>query len=67
MIRRLNSFFYGNPYESPEVVRIFPFICSKIHSGVQYMDCTFAVEEYKRKAARVYLSYFCKLVHVYTF
>ena len=31
------------------------------------MDCTFASEEYKRKAARVYLSYFYKQMHVYTF
>lgn len=31
------------------------------------MDCTFASEEYKRKAARVYLSYFYKQIQVYTF
>ena len=31
------------------------------------MDCTFAAEEYKRKAARVYLSFLYRLIHVYTF
>lgn len=31
------------------------------------MDCTFATEEDKRKAARVYLSYLYKQIHVYTF
>lgn len=48
-------------------MRIFPYLCSKLHSGVQYYDCTFTTEEYKKKAARVYLSFYCKLVHVYTF
>ena len=34
---------------------------------MQFLDCTFASEEYKRKAARVYLSYLYKQIHVYTF
>lgn len=64
----MNSFFYGNPMpENPETVRIYPFICSKMHPGVQFIDCTFATEEYKRKAARVYLSYLYKQIHVYTY
>lgn len=49
------------------MVRIFPFVCSKLHPAVQYLDCTFAAEEYKRKAARVYLSFLHRLIHVYTF
>jgi hypothetical protein len=65
---RLNSFFYGNPCpENPEYVRIFPYICSKATPAVQFYDCTFATEEYKRKAARVYLSYMFKQLHVYTY
>lgn len=41
--QKLNSFFYGNPMpETPEVVRIYPFLCSKMHPGVQFIDCTFA-------------------------
>lgn len=38
-----------------------------MHPGVQFIDCTFATEEYKRKAARVYLSYIYKQIHVYTY
>lgn len=48
-------------------MRIYPYACSKLHPGVQYLDCTFTSDEAKRKAARVYLSYLYKLIHVYTF
>lgn len=66
--KKLNSFFYGNPCpENPDVVRIFPFVCSKLHPGVQFLDCTFSSEEYKKQAARVHLSTVHKLIHVYTF
>lgn len=49
------------------MVRIFPFVCSKVSQAIQFYDCTFTSEEYKRKAARVYLSFLYKLLHVYTF
>ena len=38
-----------------------------MNPAIQFYDCTFATEEYKRKAARVYLSYYYKQLHVYTF
>lgn len=38
-----------------------------MHPGVQFNDCTFTTEEYKRRAARVYLSYILKQIHVYTY
>ena len=31
------------------------------------MDCTFAMEEYKKKAARVFLSFYFRQIQVYTF
>lgn len=66
--KKLGSFFYGNPCpENPDVVRIFPYACSKLTTAVQYDECTFAAEEYKRKAARVYLSFLFRQIHVYTF
>ena len=65
---RLNSFFYGNPFpEKPEIVKMYPYICSRLNEGVQYMDCTFNTEEYKKKAARIYLSSTMKQINVYTF
>ena len=64
----MNSFFYGNPCpENPEHVRVFPYVCSKLNSAIEFQECTFASEESKRKAARVYLSYLYKQLHVYTF
>jgi len=32
--RKLYSFFYGNIGESPQSVRLFPYICSKISSSL---------------------------------
>lgn len=65
---RLNSFFYGNPCkDDPEIVKMYPYICSRLNEAVQYMDCTFSAEEYKRKAARIYLSGALRQINVYTF
>ena len=46
---------------------MYPYICSRLNEAVQYMDCTFNTEEYKKKAARVYLSSTLKQINVYTF
>jgi hypothetical protein len=65
---RLNSFFYGNPCpQHPESVRGFPFACSRVNSQISFEDCTFTIDEEKKKAARVYLSLTHHLTNVYTF
>lgn len=51
----------------PEVSRIFPFVCSRLHPGIDYRECTFAIDPCKRRAARVHLSTSYRLPHVYTF
>lgn len=48
-------------------MRIFPYVCSKLSPAIQFEDSTFTTDDYKRKAARVHLSFLYHLIHVYTF
>lgn len=65
--KKLGSFFYGNPHPQPESVRGFPFLCSKLSDKVCFEDCTFTIDEEKKKAARVFLSLAHQIPYVYTF
>jgi hypothetical protein len=40
--KRLNSFFYGNPWESdPSIPRLFPLVCSKLNEMIKFESSVF--------------------------
>ena len=46
---------------------MFPFIAFKLNPQISFEDCTFSIQEEKKKTARVYLSLTHQITNIYTY
>ena len=50
---RMNSFFYGNPWEpDASLPRIYPLVCSRLNPAIKFESSTFKINSDKQSSMR---------------